>query len=631
MKNENKTKEQLVNEIKKLKAQLSELQSLESGHKRHEKELRDSEAAYKTFFENTGTAIAIIEDNMTISLINTEFEKVTGYSKKEVENKMVWGDLVAKEDVDKMKAFHRARRHDPESAPRNYDFRFIDKAGNCNEAFVTVAMIPGTKKSLASLIDITETNSHAREFMESEKRFKELWDNAPVAYHILDINGTIVRVNQTELKMLGYKLSEMTGKPIFDFIVPEQRDKARERFCQKIDGKYMSKSENRVYIRKDGTSVYVSIDDIVERDSSGRASGIRSTMVDITERKKSEEDLREQKEFSIKLIQNSTTPTFVLDAQHNVIIWNKACEKVTGIKESSVIRTDSHWKAFYDSRRMTLADIIIEGNYKEIYNSENSYCKSDILSEGLHNEEWFANLGGKERYIVFDAAPVYNSKGELIAAIQTLRDITSHKCAEDELERSFKKLQTTLEETVNALASTAEKRDSYTAGHQHRVTMLACAIAQEMGLPAGQIEGVRVAATLHDIGKIYVPAEILNKPGRLIDLEMGLIKIHPKVGYDILKSIPFSWPVAQIVLQHHERIDGSGYPLGLSGGDILLEARILSVADVVEAIAFHRPYRPTMGIDKAMDEISLHKGILYDANVVDTCLKVFSKGGFKFE
>jgi len=631
MKTGNKTKEKLMSEIKQLRARLSELQSLEKDHKRYEKELRDSEAAYKTFFENTGTAIAIVEDDTTISLINTEFEKMTGFSKKEVENKMLWGDFVAKEDVEKMKAFHLARRHDPKSAPRNYDFHFIDKAGNYNEAFVTVAMIPGTKKSLASLIDITERKSHAREFVESEKRFKELWDNAPVAYHILDRNGTITRVNQTELKMLGYKLDEMAGKPIFDFIVPEQREKAKERFYQKIEGKYISKSENRVYIRKDGTSVYVSIDDIVERDSSGKSSGIRSTMVDITERRKSEEDLREQKEFSVKLIQNSTTPTFVLDAQHNVIIWNKACEKVTGIKESSVIRTDSHWKAFYDSRRMTLADIIIEGTYKEIYKAGNGYRKSDILSEGLHNEEWFANLGGKERYIVFDAAPVYNSKGEMIAAIQTLRDITGHKCAEEELERSFKKLQMTLEETVNALASTAEKRDSYTAGHQHRVTMLACAIAREMSLPAGQIEGVRVAATLHDIGKIYVPAEILNKPGRLIDLEMGLIKIHPKVGYDILKSIPFSWPVAQIVLQHHERIDGSGYPLGLSGGDILLEARILSVADVVEAIAFHRPYRPTMGIDKAMEEISLNKGILYDANVVDTCLNVFNKGGFKFE
>jgi putative nucleotidyltransferase with HDIG domain len=163
------------------------------------------------------------------------------------------------------------------------------------------------------------------------------------------------------------------------------------------------------------------------------------------------------------------------------------------------------------------------------------------------------------------------------------------------------------------------------------VTQLACAIAREMGLNNKMMEEIRVAGTLHDIGKMYVPSEILTKPGRLTEPEFNMIKTHSKAGYDILKMIEFPWPVAPVVLQHHERIDGSGYPSGLSAKDILLEARILAVADVVEAMSSHRPYRPARGIDKALEEISQNRGILYDPAVVDTCLKLFAEERFKFE
>ena len=174
-------------------------------------------------------------------------------------------------------------------------------------------------------------------------------------------------------------------------------------------------------------------------------------------------------------------------------------------------------------------------------------------------------------------------------------------------------------------------RDPYTAGHQRRVTQLAHAIANEMGLPEERIEGIRMAGLIHDLGKINVPAEILSKPGTLTELEYGLIQMHPQIGHDVLKTIDFPWPVAQTVLQHHERMNGSGYPQGLSGEDVLLEARILGVADVVEAMASHRPYRPPRGIDKALQEISQNRGILYDPEVVDICLKLFIEKGFTFE
>jgi putative nucleotidyltransferase with HDIG domain len=202
---------------------------------------------------------------------------------------------------------------------------------------------------------------------------------------------------------------------------------------------------------------------------------------------------------------------------------------------------------------------------------------------------------------------------------------------EQELRRVKDQFQEMLVATVNALSSTVELKDPYTAAHQRWVTRLACVIAAEMGLSKEQIEGIRMAGLVHDIGKMHVPLEYLNKPGKLSTIEYDTIKIHPQSGYDILKEIQFPWPVAQIVLQHHERIDGSGYPRGLTGDEILLEARLVAVADVVESMASPRPYRDVFGIPVALEEISRHKNTLYDATVVDACLRVFEEQRFQFD
>ena len=188
-----------------------------------------------------------------------------------------------------------------------------------------------------------------------------------------------------------------------------------------------------------------------------------------------------------------------------------------------------------------------------------------------------------------------------------------------------------LESTIQVISMIAEIRDPYTSGHQHRVAALACAIAEELGFVEDQLEEIRVAGLLHDIGKISIPAEILACPRKLTDLEFEMIKAHPQVACDILKDIEFPWPIADIVLQHHERLDGSGYPNGLKGDEILLEARVLAVADVVEAMASHRPYRAALGIDKALEEISENRGVKYDAKVAEACLKLFAEGVFSFE
>jgi putative nucleotidyltransferase with HDIG domain len=186
------------------------------------------------------------------------------------------------------------------------------------------------------------------------------------------------------------------------------------------------------------------------------------------------------------------------------------------------------------------------------------------------------------------------------------------------------------DEIIESLAFMLEVRDPYTAGHQHRVAELSYAIAEEMGLPDDDTEGIRMAAFIHDIGKIAVPSDVLNKPGKLTDIEFSLLKSHSEVGYQVLQHLTTPYPVAETVLQHHERLNGSGYPTGQKGNQISLSARIIGVADVVEAINSHRPYRPSLGIDKALEEIADNRDILYDADVVDVCLRLFTLKGFKF-
>ena len=214
---------------------------------------------------------------------------------------------------------------------------------------------------------------------------------------------------------------------------------------------------------------------------------------------------------------------------------------------------------------------------------------------------------------------------------QLKKEIKNRTNAEKELRLTMEILQKALKETIQAMSLTVETRDPYTAGHQKRVAELAGAIAEDMGFSKDRVEGIRMAGIIHDLGKIAVPAEILSKPGPITKLEFAIIKTHSQVGYDILKSIEFPWPIAQIMLQHHERMDGSGYPMGIKGEDILLESRILAVADVVEAMASHRPYRPALGIDVALEEISKRRGVCYDADVVDVCLKLFDEKKFDFK
>lgn len=219
---------------------------------------------------------------------------------------------------------------------------------------------------------------------------------------------------------------------------------------------------------------------------------------------------------------------------------------------------------------------------------------------------------------------------QLVRVLWLLRDVRESKAEEDRLKALLSRIKSSFHGIVEAVAAALEIRDPHTTGHQRRVAQLAVAIAREMGFSLNRLEGIKVAGLLHDIGKIAVPIEILSKPGELTQLEGEFIKSHCQMGFDLLKNIDFPWPVLQAILQHHERLDGSGYPAGLTDQEIILEARILGVADVVEAMICARPYGPALGIDQALEEIHQKTGILYDPEVVSVCLKLFVEKGFSF-
>lgn len=223
-----------------------------------------------------------------------------------------------------------------------------------------------------------------------------------------------------------------------------------------------------------------------------------------------------------------------------------------------------------------------------------------------------------------------DNKGKPSVVLKIYKDITERKLADEALQENMKQMRRNLDCTVKAISRTVERRDAYTAGHQNRTAEIASAIAFEMGLSKKRIEAIRMAGVIHDLGKISIPAEILSKPGKLNASELSLIKQHPQAGYEILEGIDFQWSVADIVLQHHERLNGSGYPNKLQGDQIMLEAKILGVADVIEAMASHRPYRPALGIDDAFEEITLKRGILYDSRVVDAAIDLFTIRGYQF-
>jgi len=303
----------------------------------------------------------------------------------------------------------------------------------------------------------------------------------------------------------------------------------------------------------------------------------------------------------------------MVDENHHIVFANKATRHVLGLGNSQIIgqycpKLVHGVEGTFHGCPLEIAVKSGKAEIVELYDPKHGRWMDSRIYPTV-----FRTQSGQKLYLHF------------------VFDITEKKNVQEKLVHTLEKLRTAFGGIIQIVKEIVEKRDPYTAGHHSRVADLARSIAKEMALSEDQIDAIRMASTIHDIGKMVVPAEILSKPGKLSDLEFGLIKTHCRSGYEILKKVDLPWPISDIILQHHERLDGSGYPQGLKGDGIMLEAKIIAVADVVEAMSSHRPYRAALGVDKALEEISEKKGILYDPAVVDACLRLFRENGYQLK
>ncbi len=497
--------------------------------------------------------------------------------------------------------------------------------------------------------NVTDKKKAEDQLEESEKRYRYLFERSQVVNIVVGMDGQILDANESALKMLGYTKEEVIGKNAMDFVVPSERKWVWKFLKGDLLGLDTGQIEVDIIAKKGGVKTLLFAEGHANVFKDGRRVGVLLSALDITERKRQSrvQELLYRISNAVHTAKNLTDLFEVIRSELG-----------------RLINTENFFIALYDREKDTISlpyfrdekdhfDTFPAGKTLTAYvikNEKPLLVRREEVDE-LVRKGLVEIIGSRSK--IWLGVPL-KVKGEVIGAIvvQSYTDPFAYsrsdlellqfasdqiaiaierKRAEKELEESLKKLRSVLEGTIQAIAGIVETRDPYTAGHQRRVADLACAIAREMNLSEDRIEGIRMAATIHDIGKIAVPAEILSKPGELSDVEMSIIKTHSQVGYEILKGIDFPWPIAEIVYQHHERLDGSGYPRGLKGDEILLEARILAVADVVEAMISHRPYRPALTLDVALKEITENSGTLYDPEVVKACRELFLKKKFRFE
>jgi PAS domain S-box-containing protein/putative nucleotidyltransferase with HDIG domain len=357
--------------------------------------------------------------------------------------------------------------------------------------------------------------------------------------------------------------------------------------------------------------------------SNGVVSKLFGTAQDITERKKADDELKASEKKYRLLADNVDDVIFVMDMDLNYTYISPSVKLLRGYEPEEAMK---HTPA--ETLTPSSVDLALR-ILSEIMEMEKSEHRDINISRTAQLE--MSRKNGTTVWVETKASLVRDENQRAVGIMGLTRDITERKRAEKQLQETIENLRKSFGATVQVMVSAIEMRDPYTSGHQLRVADIACAIAKEMGLPQDKIEGIRMAGSIHDIGKLSIPAEILSKPTKLTDIEFSLIKEHSHSGYEMLKDVESPWPLAQIVYQHHERMDGSGYPRNLKGDEIIMEARIMAVADVVEAMASYRPYRPALGIEVALEEIEKNKGIFYDNAVADACLRLFREKGYQLK
>lgn len=505
-------------------------------------------------------------------------------------------------------------------------------------------------------LQMNKIKEDERKIQESEVHFQAVAHSAKEAIITTDSNGRITFWNRAAQEMFDYTEDSMLGQKV-TFLMPEKYRKAHddgiERYLSTGESNIIGKTTEYYGLRKEGAEFPLELS--LATWKAEEEIFFTAIIRDITKRKEVEAKIR--RNHDIESVTYSLLRLSLEDIPIEEIL-ERALELILSIswlsfEARACIFLVEDEQGFLVMKAQNKLDEAIQKECerlplgrclcgravlkKEIEFADCVDDRHEIRYEGIRPHGHYCVpilyagkvLGVINLYVKEGHKRDMSEEDFLTSIANTLAGIIQRKHLDEERQDTLVKLRRAMGGSIQLLADTSEVRDPYTAGHQRGVANLAQAIATEMGLTRDQIDGIRMAGAIHDLGKLSVPSDILSKPAKLNDMEFNLIKIHPQVGYEILSKVEFPWPLAEIILQHHERMNGSGYPQGLSGEEILLEARILAVADVIEAMASHRPYRPALGIDKALEEIQENKGTLYDPDVVDACLKILKERKFE--
>ena len=575
--------------------------------------LLKSEEKYRSLAENMSDIVTEMNSQGIIVYISPSHQKIFGDSSQDMVGTSAF-DRVHPEDRDRVMVQYIEGVRTKTDREVEYRFRHIDGhyvwLRSLGHSFYDAA--GEYVGSIISSSDISERKKADEALRQSEERYRTLVENASDIIFRTDNTGHFTFVNPAALRIIGYEEEVIIGMHYSALIHPDMRSEAIKFF-----GRQFVKGLNNTYseypiITKDGHEVWFGQNTqlIVE---NGNVIGFQSMARDITERKQIEGALRKSEENFRLSLDSSPLGVRISTIEAETIYANRAILDIYG----------------YDS-----IEELNKTPVKERYTPQ-SYAEYEIRKEKRKRGEFvpseyeisIVRKNGEIRNIqVYRKEVIWNGAKQ---SQVIYKDITEQKQAEERLKETLESLRKSIKTTIQVLGTASEARDPYTAGHQKRVANLARAIATEMGLPNDKIEGLRMAGSIHDIGKISIPSEILSKPTQLTNIEFSLIKEHSRVGYEMLKDVESPWPIAEIVYQHHERLNGSGYPRNLKGNEILIESQILAVTDVMEAMASYRPYRAALGIEAALEEIETNKGTLYGNAVADACLRLFREKGYQ--
>ena len=577
---------------------------------RQPKTIRDAkllEASYRDLLNSMPDASFLLNSTGSFVLVNALTEKMFGYESEELQGKSV-GMLIP----ERFRGVHAGHCSDYVAKPRTramgvgLSLSALRKDGS--EVPVEISLSPiETDRGTFVLGAI-------RDISQSEERYRAIFEQVAVGVVHSNSEGRLLDVNPKFCEISGYTRKEALTLGIQELTHPDDLGNSIEERAELFVGIRSAYEREVRLFRKDGTEIWTHITTSLVRGADRRPVHFISLIHDISLQKQAEETRRETELRFRQVTENIREVFWLVDPAKNELLYvSPAYEAIWRRSLRALYSSPGDW---------------LEAIHPEDRGRALEAMQTKRLTGDYDEEYRIVRPDGSVRWIRDRAFPVQGEAAGVVRVAGVAEDITERKRAEEEIQRHLVQLETAFMSTVEVATTLSSMRDPYTGGHDRRVAEMALAIGGELGLDGHWLEGLEVAGKLHDIGKITIPSEILSKPGKLTAIEYQLVQGHPRAGYEVLKDVQFPWPVAQVTLQHHERMDGSGYPQGLKGESILLEARIMAVADVVEAMASHRPYRPGLGIDKALAEIEHGRGTLYDPDVADACLRLFRQKGY---